>query len=69
MMGNLDTNPHKIAQVVRQFEAVFENDTYFVEIGQNVDAAFICICAYAMPLTNCFLILINQINSYMNKSL
>ena len=48
MMGNLDTNPHKIAQVVRQFEAVFENDTYFVEIGPNVDAAFISICAYAI---------------------
>ena len=48
MMGNLDTNPYKIAQVVRQFQAFFENNTYFVEIGSNVDAAFICICAYAI---------------------
>ena len=48
MMGNPHTNPYKIAQVVRQFQAFFENDTYFVEIGPNVDAAFISICAYAI---------------------
>ena len=48
MMGNLDNNPYKIAQVVRKFQAFFENNTYFVEIGPNVDAAFISICAYAI---------------------
>ena len=48
MMVNLESNPHKIAQVVRKYQAFFENDTYFVEIGPNVDTAFICICAYAI---------------------
>ena len=48
MMGNLDTNPYKIAQVVRKFQTLFENGTYFLEIGPNVDVAFICICAYAI---------------------
>ena len=48
MMGNLDTNPYKIAKVVRQFQAFPINNTYFVEIGPNVDVAFICICAYAI---------------------
>ena len=48
MMGNLDTNPYKIAKVVRQFQAFSINNTYFVEIGPNVDVAFICICAYAI---------------------
>ena len=47
-MVNLESNPHKIAQVVRKYQAFFENDTYFVEIGPNVDAAFICICIYAI---------------------
>ena len=49
MMGDLDTNPYKIAQVVRKmFKTIFENSSYFVEIGPNVDAAFICICTYAI---------------------
>ena len=48
MMGDLNTNPYKIAQVVRKFQAFFENNTYFLEIGPNVDTAFICICAYAV---------------------
>merc|ERR1712038_805806 len=48
MMGDLDTNPYKIAQVVRKFQTLFENGTYFLEIGPNVDVAFICICAYAI---------------------
>merc|ERR1712020_547424 len=50
MMGNLDTNPYKIAQVVRKFQAFFENNTYFVEIGPNVDAAFISICAQLLEV-------------------
>ena len=48
MMGDLDNNPYKIAQVVRQFQAFFERQTYFLEIGPNVDIAFMCICAYAI---------------------
>ena len=48
MMGDLNTQPYKIAQVVRQFQAFFENNTYFLEIGPNVDIAFVCICAYAV---------------------
>ena len=48
MMGNLNTNPYKIAQVVRKFKMFQENNTYFVEIGPNVDIAFISLCAYAI---------------------
>ena len=48
MMGNLQTNPYKIAQVVRKFKMFNENNTYFVEIGRNVDIAFIRLCAYAI---------------------
>ena len=48
MMGNLQTNPYKIAQVVRKFKMFNENNTYFVEIGRNVDIAFISLCAYAI---------------------
>ena len=38
----------KIAQVVKKFKIIHDNDTYFLEIGSNVDIAFICICAYAI---------------------
>ena len=54
MMGNLNTYPFKIAKAVRKVkvkwlsESLSENDTYFLEIGPNVDAAFICMCAYAV---------------------
>ena len=48
MMGNLNINPFKIAQVVRSFQGWAENDTYFLNIGPNVDVAFICICTYAI---------------------
>ena len=48
MMGNINTNPYKIAQVVRKFQAFFENNSYFINIGPNVDVAFICMCAYAI---------------------
>ena len=48
MMGNIISNPYKIAQVVRKFEAFFENNSYFINIGPNVDVAFICMCAYAI---------------------
>ena len=52
MMGNPNTNPFKIAKAVRKFkwlrERLSKNDTYFLEIGPNVDAAFICICSYAL---------------------
>ena len=48
MMGNIHTNPFKIAQVVRKFQAFFENNSYFINVGPNVDVAFICMCAYAI---------------------
>ena len=48
MMGDLNTNPFKIAQAVRKFKMIREKDSFFLEIGPNVDAAFICICSYAL---------------------
>lgn len=49
MMGNLNTDPYKIAQVVRKFRNMLqENSTYYIEIGQNIDIAFICLCTYAI---------------------
>ena len=45
MMGDLNTNPYKIAKVVNSSWLV---STYQIEIGPNVDAAFISICAYAL---------------------
>ena len=48
MVGNLNTNPYKIAQVVRKFKMIHDNNSYFIEIGPNVDIAFICFCAYAI---------------------
>ena len=38
MMGDMNTNPYKIATVSGSR----------MEIGPNVDAAFICICTYAV---------------------
>ena len=52
MMGNLDNNPYKIAQVAQiahnQRPQYTRDNGYFVEIGSNVDFAFICICAHAI---------------------
>ena len=48
MMGRIRTNPYKIAQVVRKYDAFYENNSYFINIGPNVDVAFICMCAYAI---------------------
>ena len=47
-VGNLNTNPCKIAQVVRKFKMIHDNNSYFIEIGSNVDIAFICFAAYAI---------------------
>ena len=50
MMGNIMNNPFKIAQVVRKsksYKAFASNDSYFIEIGSNVDVAFfmyLCLC-------------------------
>lgn len=49
MMGDLNTHPFKIAQVVRRllsFDA--ERNTYYVNIGPKVDVAFICMCVIAI---------------------
>ena len=53
MMGDLHTNPYKIAQVVDRTHLYHNTstntcNTYFVEIGRNVDIAFITLCAYAI---------------------
>ena len=48
MMGRIRTNPYKIAQVVRKYDAFYENNSYFINIGPNVDVAFICMSAYAI---------------------
>ena len=48
MMGNIMNNPFKIAQVVKRYKAFDPTDSYFIEIGPNVDVAFTCICAYAI---------------------
>ena len=47
MIGNLDTNPYKIAQAAQQFQT-FPILGPNVLIGSNVDSAFMCICAYAI---------------------
>ena len=48
MMGDIQTSPFKIAQVVRRWRTWSENDSYFIEIGPNVDVAFICMSACAL---------------------
>ena len=51
MMGNMNDNPFKIARVVRKlkfFNDQNRNDSYFIEIGPNVDIAFMSICTYAI---------------------
>ena len=57
MMGDpdplRDRRPYKIAQCVRQWGIFEGNNTYFLEIGPNVDIAFLCICAYALDEMFC----------------
>jgi len=48
MMGDLMTNPYKVAQVVRKFQMMTENSSYFLHMGTNVDVAFVTICAFAI---------------------
>ena len=48
MMGNMNDNPFKIARVVRKFKLINAQDTYFLEIGPNVDVAFMSMCTYAI---------------------
>eukprot|EP00090_Calanus_glacialis_P030168 TRINITY_DN4858_c0_g1_i1.p1 TRINITY_DN4858_c0_g1~~TRINITY_DN4858_c0_g1_i1.p1 ORF type:complete len:118 (+),score=20.94 TRINITY_DN4858_c0_g1_i1:7-360(+) len=48
MMGDLEHNPYKIAQVIRKFQMVAENNSYFLNVGTKVDVAFICMCAFAI---------------------
>ena len=47
--GYMVRNPYKIAQVVRTSGSVgSDNNHYYIEIGPNVDLAFISMCAYAI---------------------
>ena len=48
MMGNMNDNPFKIARVVRKFKFINAQDSYFIEIGPNVDVAFMSMCTYAI---------------------
>ena len=65
MMGDLDNNPYKIAQVeekfllfvhdpitrvqvIRKFKMVAENNTYFLNVGPNIDVAFLVMCTFAI---------------------
>jgi len=48
MMGNMNDNPFKIARVVRKFKLLNPQNTYFIEIGPNVDVAFMSMCTYAI---------------------
>jgi len=48
MMGDLRTNPYKIAQVVTKWGWNVHSDTYYLHIGSKVDVAFITMCAYAI---------------------
>ena len=47
-IGKYNQNPYKIAQVVKNFKLLRDNDSYFIVIGPNVDIAFICFCAHAI---------------------
>ena len=63
MMGDLDNNPYKIAQVeeqspvqdaiiclqvIRKFKMVAENNIYFLNVGPNIDVAFLVMCTFAI---------------------
>ena len=48
MMGNMNDNPFKIARVNRKFKLINAQDSYFIEIGPNVDVAFMSMCTYAI---------------------
>ena len=48
MMGNMNDNPFKIARVVRKLKFINANDSYFIEIGPNVDVVFMSMCTYAI---------------------
>ena len=49
MMGNGNTGWFKIAKAARKWKnKLTYKDSYFLEIGQNVDVAFICMCALAI---------------------
>ena len=48
MMGNMNDNPFKIARVTRKLKLINAQDSYFIEIGPNVDVAFMSMCTYAI---------------------
>ena len=47
-MGDIENSPFKIAQVVKKFKMIAENNTYFLNVGPKVDIAFIVMCAFAI---------------------
>merc|ERR1719233_2532165 len=46
-------NPYKVAQVVRKWLTTYEHTSYFVNIGTNMDIAFVCMCAMAIDEIFC----------------
>ena len=58
--GNLDGKNYsfkmgsmKVAQVLPKWMNITENNCYFVNIGKNMDIAFICMCAMAVDEISC----------------
>ena len=47
MIGNMNDNPFKIARVVCKGN-LNGQESYFIEIGPNVDVAFMSMCTYAI---------------------
>ena len=45
---HVDGNPFKIARVTRKLKLINAQDSYFIEIGPNVDVAFMSMCTYAI---------------------
>ena len=43
----------KVAQVLPKWMNITENKSYFVNIGKNMDIAFICMCAMAVDEISC----------------
>ena len=35
-------------QVIRKFKMVAENNTYFLNVGPNIDVAFLVMCTFAI---------------------
>ena len=41
-------DPITRVQVIRKFKMVAENNTYFLNVGPNIDVAFLVMCTFAI---------------------